>query len=148
MDWRYFPKESPLATTAKPAKPFVYASGAVSMTLHHGARDAIQRHRTRGWSIDISTAILLSVAAAEAGINEIGTYGPALGLPPGFKVPGTLREAWRRVTKALTGRAVDETTRLWEDFEILIKLRNRIVHFEWCGDPPEWMEEFRDRGLT
>jgi len=116
------------------------------------ARDAYER--TKNGSLtkasgqrDAVVAVVFSAAALEAFINEVG--GIAEGLIQRFVTqdPDSVKQyaaLWKEVERlqksiafeyllastAFSGQPYDKGTGPYQDFEILIKLRNALVHFE------------------
>lgn len=116
------------------------------------ARDAYERTKN-GSSVkksgqrDAVVAVVFSAAALEAFVNEVG--GIAEGLIQRFVThdPDSVKQyaaLWKEVERlqksiafeyllastAFSGQPYDKGTGPYQDFELLIKLRNALVHFE------------------
>jgi len=87
-------------------------------------------------------SILLSFAAVEAGVNALIHYAlrENRNLPPPVKKyvkkeleaspPASIIDKIQSFTYFLTGESFDTQSRLWERFQKLRKLRNKIIHYE------------------
>jgi hypothetical protein len=84
-------------------------------------------HENRWHSFHAVEAVVLSVAALEAGINEI-TFVHANELATEEFLEMNLQTKWLWLPRVLTGNTFSKSVRPWQDFETLIQLRNEVVH--------------------
>lgn len=155
-------------------KPDTYARLSNACMLFGIARDAYER--TRGETSDrvsgrgdAVVAVVFSAAALEAFINEVG--GIAEGLIQRFVThdPDSVKQyaaLWKEVERlqksisfeyllastAFSGQPYDKGTGPYQDFELLIKLRNALVsfepdHVELTPGPPKIIKTLRSKNI-
>jgi len=110
-----------------------------------------QDGRRKNYAFAAPSAVILAVAAAEAGINEMIIapffYAPKLTLPEGFtELP--LRTKWLLLPHLVKAKTFDQGNAPWQDFNALVALRDRIVHFKWQSQPPKVMRHLEARDLA
>jgi hypothetical protein len=97
------------------------------------------------FSYHVPEVVIISVAALEAGVNEmaqrLSSY-EKLELAPGFETM-KIAAKWALLPITTVGKKFDRSASPWQDFDLLLKLRNAFVHYEIGKDRPTWM-----RGLT
>lgn len=98
-------------------------------------------------------AVIMSVAALEAGINEIvvwhqlGFGGAIPPLPDDF-MDQRLTDKWALVPRVIGGKEFDRGAAPWQDFSALVGLRDRLVHFKWYHDKvPSFMRTLQAKDL-
>jgi hypothetical protein len=149
-----------------------------SVHIHHvhllliaqtAAKRAVEdAKRPNALTDDSLIAIVVAATAAEAFINELSYYLQLLGDTRAHWAPigsillacanvidevevarGPLQEKYLAASSALSGTAFDKGTSAFQDFEILIKLRNAIVHLK-PGDAAglKWTDVLATRDLA
>jgi hypothetical protein len=84
-------------------------------------------------------AVILSVTALEAGANEIATswqtgfLGTLPPLPDGF-FRMRLAEKWCLIPCTIAESAFQRGSSPWQDFRVLVALRDALVHFKWRSE--------------
>jgi hypothetical protein len=121
---------------------------------------SLAKHRGRDGSTMTYTphaiqAVLMSVMALEAGINEVETWigsgfaGPPRSFGADFKRKLPLHEKWSTLPRQFAGTDFDRSARPWQDFRTLIALRDSIVHFKWRdAKVPKFMRALQSWDLT
>jgi hypothetical protein len=98
-------------------------------------------------------AVILSVTALEAGINEIIAWVQRMSMatmPAEYNNERTkLTEKWTILPRALVGKELDRGTRPWQDFKAVVGLRDQLVHFKPDGaEVPAFMRTLQARDLA
>jgi hypothetical protein len=99
-------------------------------------------------------AVILSVAALEAGINEIavmtrrGFLASPSPLPDDFMAKN-VTDKWALVPRVAAGKEFDYGASPWQDFSALVGLRNALVHFKWESESvPKFVRSLQARALV
>jgi len=101
-------------------------------------------------------AYITAVAAVEAFVNEALLGGPAQVLTRGSAI-WSLRREWLDklelrdkmilLTQLLFGYSLDPSRQPLQDFVLLLKVRNQVVHYR-TGPPPKFLKEFITRDIA
>ena len=113
---------------------------------------------------DSISAIILSAVATEAFINELGTHltllqkSELMGVEDWIRVGTQLEEfeagheqvtaKYLLVSKLLPGEPLKKGELLFQDFRLLINVRNDFAHPKAQQEPPKYFEVFENRGWT
>ncbi len=120
-----------------------------SLGKHRGRDGALLTHTPHA-----AEAVILSVTALEAGINEMAAwlrlgFGSTMQpLPDNFQRT-RISEKWSIIPRSVAGVEFDRGTQPWQDFSTLIGLRDSLVHFKWHdAQVPNFMRSLQTRDLT
>ena len=92
---------------------------------------------TLGEEMEAMTTIVLCAVVAEAAINEIGEWFEFHHLRPPFSIPHglpygfhdlELRAKWSLLPLVIRQQTFERGAEPWQSFEVLIELRNYIIH--------------------
>jgi len=115
---------------------------------------AARRGPPKIYSDHAAEAVVMAVTALEAGINEIATWARfgfvtvTTPLPDEF-MRSNVADKWNIVPNSLVGRSFDCGAAPYQDFAMLIALRDEVIHFKWQRDQvPRFMRSLQARDLT
>ena len=99
--------------------------------------------------------LMSAVAAVEAFINEVTLASP---LKLYFKkYPWTLDQEWLQevdvrtkliIVPTLFGRSFERARQPYQDFVLLVKARNEVVHYKMGDTAPKYLKALQERGIA
>ncbi len=120
------------------------------------SRGRVSQHGLNAYTDYALSSYILCVAAVEAFVNE-ALLSDQVAWITGGSALWRLRREWLErlelrdklilVTQLLFGEALDPGKQPLQDFVLLLKVRNEVVHYK-RGAPPKFINEFVARGLA
>lgn len=113
--------------------------GHLFILAKEAAKRAFDRKGTVGEEVEAATAIVLCAVVTEAAINRIGRWFELNRQRPPFNVKHQLphgfyemelRVKWSLLPTFLRQRTFDRGAEPWQSFEVLVELRNYILHLK------------------
>lgn len=154
----------------------MFINSGTLLHLAHAAAERCKQVHPRGYTPDAITAVVMAAAATEAFINEIVAmadvvFGATDGIAPGAAVinnlaklgeeietnKGTIKLKYLIAALALSGKVFDTGSQPYQDFSLLVSLRNEIMHLSNHGatkegglqrSPPGAVKVLSNRKLT
>jgi hypothetical protein len=141
---------------------------AIALDARDRAAEERRSDRTK-MAPDALVSVLMAAAATEAFINELGAYyeltyhslepretATGVALAEVERSRGSTEQKYLRASLSLSGRMFDRSTRPFQDFSTLMKIRNGLMHPKPLDEfddadvmvPPSYVREFERRGLT
>lgn len=117
---------------------------------------AVRQIGRNSYTPHAAAAYISAAAAVEAFLNETflnWQCKAAFPASPLWVIPESKRASWpilkkiKKFPELLFGGAIDLEGEPFRDFDVLVKLRNDMVHFKMAYEPPAYIEGLERRGV-
>lgn len=128
------------------------------MALQDILSGKVVRHGINGYSHHALPAYIVTVAAVEAFMNEaflsfvaqqfLFRDASIWNLPRDWLEKVEISKKVILIPQLLFGESLSRDTQPYQDFAMVIKVRNDLVHYKMKGEPPKYLQDLDQRGIS